>query len=98
MPLLSKGFYLTLFDTSPKSSPKDLYGRDKELNDLVPHLAEKKWVILLRPRRIGKTSTVMCALCKIKVKKSVIIDAREENNSTKALVSSLLPHSLVYPK
>jgi AAA+ ATPase superfamily predicted ATPase len=84
---------LTLFDPSPKSSPRDLYGRDKGINDLVHHLDEKKWVIFLGPRRIGKTSLALCALTKTKVSKNAIIDAREESDFTKALISHLSTNS-----
>lgn len=81
---------MTLFDPFPKSSAKDLYGRDKELDDLVRYLDEKRWVVLLGPRRIGKTSLAMCALSKARAKKKIVIDAREESDFGKALVSSLL--------
>jgi uncharacterized protein len=84
---------LTLFDPSPKSSAKDLYGREKELSDLIKHLDEKRWVILLGPRRIGKTSLAMCALPKTKVKKRIIVDAREESDFSKALLRSLSQRS-----
>lgn len=81
---------MTLFDPSPKSSAKDLYGRDKELRDLVNHLDAKRWAILLGPRRIGKTSLAMCALSKTKkAKERIVIDAREESDFTKALVTAL---------
>jgi uncharacterized protein len=86
---------LTLFDPSPKSSVRDLYGREKELSDLVRHLDQKKWVVLLGPRRIGKTSLAMCSLSKTKVKKAVVVDAREESDFAKALLTSLSPGSRV---
>jgi AAA+ ATPase superfamily predicted ATPase len=84
---------LTLFDPSPKSSAKDLYGRAKELGDLVHYLDDKRWVVLLGPRRIGKTSLARCALSKTKVRKSIVIDARDENDLAKALALSLTPTS-----
>lgn len=80
---------MTLFDPSPKNSAKDLFSRSKELSDLVRYLDEKKWTILLGPRRIGKTSIAMCALSKTRVKKRIIIDAREESDFARALTVSL---------
>lgn len=59
------------------------------MNDLVRYLDDRRWTILLGPRRIGKTSLAMCALSKTKVKKKVIIDAREESDFARALVVSL---------
>jgi len=79
---------LTLFDPSPKSSSKDLFGRDKELHELVDHVGNRRWVVLLGPRRIGKTSLARCALSKVHGK-HVIIDAREENELARALTLSL---------
>lgn len=77
-----------LFDPSPKSSAKDLYGRDKELHELIKNIAERRWVILLGPRRIGKTSLARCALSKISAK-HIVLDAREESDLGRGLVSSL---------
>ena len=79
---------MTLFDPSPKSSVKDLYGRENELRELIKHITERRWVVLLGPRRIGKTSLARCALSKISAK-HVVLDAGEESDLGKALVSSL---------
>lgn len=78
-----------LFDPSPKNDPRFLYGRDKELRDLVTHIKEKRWVILLGPRRIGKTSLARCAIAKIRCK-NVLVDSRANNDFAGALVSSLI--------
>ena len=83
---------MALFDTPPKSDPRFLYGREKELSQLVDHLKNKDWVILLGTRRIGKTSLASCAINKLSYK-SVIIDARQGKNFAMALVSSLLKRS-----
>ena len=80
---------MALFDTPPKSDPRFLYGREKELNELVVHLKNKDWTILLGTRRIGKTSLARCAIKKLGYK-SIIVDARQGNNFAMALVSSLL--------
>ncbi len=79
---------MKLFDTKPKSDPHFLYGREKELENLVDYLSEKNWVILLGPRRIGKTSLAECAITKLK-QKAVILDARENNNFVKGLNDAL---------
>jgi uncharacterized protein len=83
---------LTLFDPSPKSSARDLFGRDKELQDLEEHLEKKRWVVLLGPRRIGKTSLARCALSKLSIK-NVIVDARQESDLVRAITESILPIS-----
>lgn len=75
---------MKLFDTKPKSDPHFLYGREKELDTLVERLREKDWVILLGPRRIGKTSLAECALTKLG-KKIFVLDARENSNFTESL-------------
>ncbi len=83
---------MALFDTPPKSDPRFLYGREKELNDLVNHIKNKDWTILLGTRRIGKTSLARCAINKLGYK-SVIVDARQGSNFAVALVSALLHQS-----
>jgi AAA+ ATPase superfamily predicted ATPase len=79
---------MKLFDTEPKSDPRSLYGREKELEMLVRYLKQKDWIILLGPRRIGKTSLAKCAVTKLGYK-SIVIDARENNNFEQSLIKSL---------
>ncbi len=79
---------MKLFDTQPKSDPRYLYGREKELETLVGYLKEKDWVILLGPRRVGKTSLARCAIAKLGYK-SIVIDARENSNFMQSLLTSL---------
>jgi len=79
---------MKLFDTKPKTDPKFLYGREKELELLVQYLKQKDWIVLLGPRRIGKTSLAKCAVTKLGYK-SVLIDARENNNFEESLIKSL---------
>ena len=57
--------YMKLFGTKPKSDPYALYGREKELDILVERLKRNDWVILLGPRRIGKTSLAECAITEL---------------------------------
>gem|GEM_PF-2211106 len=47
--VFSKGVYLTLFDPSPNKSVKDLYGREKELDETVTNLEKGRWMVLLGP-------------------------------------------------
>ncbi len=75
---------MTLFDTKPKSDPRFLYGREKELDELVESLKKKNWVILLGPRRIGKTSLAECAIKRIG-KRIFLLDARENSNFIESL-------------
>lgn len=51
-----------LFDTRPKNDPRFLYRRVDELHDFTSQLSGGKWVAILGPRRIGKTSVVLCGL------------------------------------
>ena len=76
-----------LFDPQPKDDPRALYGREKELADLTKHLEEGRWVVLLGPRRIGKTSLAKCAVAKLGYD-SVVADARHDSDLAHALVSS----------
>ena len=80
---------MALFDTPPKSDPRFLYGREKELSSLSKHIENKDWVILLGPRRIGKTSLAKCTITELGYK-SLFLDARGDNNFRKSLLSSLL--------
>ena len=75
---------MTLFDTKPKSDPRFLYGREKELDELVESLKKKNWVIILGPRRVGKTSLAECAIKRMG-KKIFLLDARENNNFIESL-------------
>ena len=78
----------TLFDIPPKNDPKLLYAREKELHDLVSNLKERRWVVLLGPRRVGKTSLAKCAIKEFG-HESVTLDARENSDFTGSLLSSL---------
>ncbi len=82
---------MKLFDTKPKSDPHFLYGREKELELLVRYLKQNDWIILLGPRRIGKTSLAKCAITRLGYK-SITIDARENNNFEESLLKSLKHH------
>ena len=50
-----------LFDLNPKESPRELFGREKELDELIRLIKSRRWVALLGPRMVGKTSLVKVA-------------------------------------
>ncbi len=79
---------MALFDTAPKSDPRFLYGRGKELKALSDYIKEKEWVILLGPRRIGKTSLAECAINKLGLN-GIVLDSRTTNEFERGLVSAL---------
>jgi AAA+ ATPase superfamily predicted ATPase len=50
-----------LFDLNPKKSPRELFGRENELDELIRLIKARRWVALLGPRMVGKTSIVKVA-------------------------------------
>lgn len=52
---------MPLFDLNPKESPKELFGREKELDELVRLIKARRWVAVLGPRMVGKTSLIKAA-------------------------------------
>jgi len=56
-----RGLSLPLFDLNPKESPKELFGREKELDELVRLIKARRWVAVLGPRMVGKTSLIKAA-------------------------------------
>lgn len=52
---------MPLFDLSPKESPEELYGRERELDELIRLVKAGRWVAVLGPRMVGKTSLVKAA-------------------------------------
>ena len=47
-----------LFDLTPKDSPEALFGREKEITELVRLIKAGRWVTVLGPRMVGKTSLI----------------------------------------
>src|SRR2546426_4856756 len=78
-----------LFDPQPKKEPRFLYDREKELRDLTEHLKDRRWVVVLGPRRIGKTSLANCSIRKLG-HDSIVVDSREDSDFSRALITSLL--------
>lgn len=56
---------MSLFDLKPKESPRALFGREKELEDLVRLIQARRWVAVLGPRMVGKTSLLKAANSKL---------------------------------
>lgn len=74
----------TLFDPAPKDDPRFLYWRDRELGELVSLLGKGEWVVLLGPRRVGKTSLALSAASSMKIP-AVAIDSRIDADFSRAL-------------
>jgi Predicted ATPase (AAA+ superfamily) len=47
-----------LFDVRPKEDRKDLYDRDKEVDEIKESIDRKVWIAVYGMRRVGKTSVV----------------------------------------
>ncbi|MHB8565767.1 MAG: AAA family ATPase [Nitrososphaerales archaeon] len=84
----------TLFYTAPKDDPRSLFAREKELYDLMRYLQDKRWVVLLGPRRVGKTSLAQCAIKKSGFD-SIVLDARQNSDFAVSLLSALSNESSV---
>jgi len=80
-----------LFDPRPKSSKKDLFDFDRELNELIKYLDEPLTVVS-GLRRTGKTSLILTALNESK-RFFLYVDLREGASSAKSLYQ-LLSRSL----
>ncbi|MEM2282702.1 MAG: hypothetical protein QXH26_04050, partial [Candidatus Hadarchaeales archaeon] len=63
-----------LFDERPKEDRRELFGRDKEVEELK-RAAKRPLVVLTGIRRIGKTSVLKVALKEMN-RPSILIDAR----------------------
>ncbi len=50
-----------LFDLTPKDSPEALFGREKEIAELLRLIEAGRWVTVLGPRMVGKTSLIKAA-------------------------------------
>ncbi|WP_231136303.1 hypothetical protein [Acidianus ambivalens] len=51
-----------LFDVRPKEDRKDLYDRDKEVDEIKESIDRKVWIAVYGMRRVGKTSVVNVAV------------------------------------
>jgi hypothetical protein len=85
---------LSLFDLKPKESPKELFGREKELENLIRLVKARRWVAVLGPRMVGKTSLIKAAGAKlerdnVKVVYVNLWGAKGTNDLLKALARGL---------
>jgi AAA+ ATPase superfamily predicted ATPase len=56
---------LSLFNLNPKETPKELFGREKEIDELTRLIKARRWVALLGPRMVGKTSLIKATNTKL---------------------------------
>ena len=86
---------MALFDINPKETPKALFGREEELGELVHLIREKRWVALIGPRMVGKTSLIKVA--NTKLDHTGIYVNLWGARSTKGLLNALV-HSMNHSK
>jgi AAA+ ATPase superfamily predicted ATPase len=85
---------MSLFNLNPKESPKELFGREQELEDLIRLIRARRWVALIGPRMVGKTSLLKAAGAilmrqNIKVVYVNLWGAKGTNDFLKALARAL---------
>ena len=56
---------MPLFNLNPKETPKELFGRDKETDELIRLAKARRWVAIIGPRMVGKTSLIKVAKTKL---------------------------------
>jgi len=57
----STGLSMTLFDLHPKDDPRDLFGREEESDEFIRLVKDRRWVVVLGSRMVGKTSLIKSA-------------------------------------
>ncbi len=62
-----------LFDLHPKEQSGSMYGRDDDLAEIVRHLSHGRWITILGPRMVGKTSLAKAAGSNLEKKKIAIL-------------------------
>jgi AAA+ ATPase superfamily predicted ATPase len=55
-----------LFDLEPKEEKSELFGRDEQVNELLRLLKSGRWVAVLGPRMVGKTSLIRVVMNELK--------------------------------
>ena len=85
---------MSLFTLNPKESPKQLFGREKELEDLVRIVQARRWVAVLGPRMVGKTSLLKAAGILLEKQKMKVLyvnlwGAKGSNDFLRALARAL---------
>ena len=61
-----RGLSLSLFNLNPKEIPRELFGSEKELDELVRLVKARRWIVILGPRVVGKISPIKAANVKLK--------------------------------
>jgi len=56
---------LSLFNLNPKEFPRELFGSEKELDELVRLVKARRWIAILGPRMVGKISLIKAANVKL---------------------------------
>lgn len=52
---------MSLFSLHPKETTKELFGREQEIKELLTLVRARRWVAILGPRMVGKTSLIKAA-------------------------------------
>ena len=60
-----RGLSLSLFNLNPKEIPRELFGSEKELDELLRLVKTRRWIAILGPRMIGRTSPIKAANVKL---------------------------------
>jgi AAA+ ATPase superfamily predicted ATPase len=94
---------LSLFNLNPKESPNELFGREKELEELTRLIKARRWVAVLGPRMVGKTSLLKATSAKLEKSKIRVIyanlwGAKGTNGLLKALARGLNDEKSVLQK
>ena len=94
---------MVLFNLNPKESPKELFGREKELEEITRLIKARRWVAVLGPRMVGKTSLLKAAGTKleehkIKVAYVNLWGAKGTNDLLKALARGLNEEKTILQK
>jgi AAA+ ATPase superfamily predicted ATPase len=58
---------MPLFDLAPKDSPDALFGRQQEFSELTRLVKAGRWVVVLGPRMVGKTSLVKAVRTRLRL-------------------------------
>ena len=56
---------MPLFNLNPKESPREPFRREKEVDEHIRLIKARRWVAILGPRMIGKTSLIKVANTKL---------------------------------
>lgn len=56
---------MSLFNLNPKEIPRELFGSEKELDELVRLVKARRWIVILGPRTVGKISLIKAANVKL---------------------------------